>query len=475
MTDDDFETEQNLLGSILSITDENEYQDQKKLNVSDECNQAQTQTKLQRQYKFQTTDTFSKSFEQISLGSDQICSPISPDKKLQYKNPGVCTSFSSDNQTSLENSMIFGNVCCFDYFSIQSDQFSPIYYSQNNPIWPQYQKPNQNLDIQLDIDIENMCGNQVLSRKVQKIFETGQSNQRQQIFWKVQTNCQEFSKDIFGNYLIQKILEKGTLQQQIQIFKQLQPYVVELSKNTFGCRVIQKLIDIISKNDHLIVPFIQEIKQNIKSLLIDQNGKYVILKCLENLSVDVVRFILIPTEELGIHMCDSQYGCKIIQKLIDNYPTQVDTLVQICISNQNLLYKSQHGNHILQYAIKSPKYLDIIAHYILNHLENLCFNKYASNTVEDILQYLTPKLKNNFVQILMKPSDNNGMFIFLNLATNPFGNYVVKKVLQIFDQEHKQQLVNLMKQNLQLLHQIKQSEYGQRIYNLLTTQLNDQN
>ncbi|CAD8175219.1 unnamed protein product [Paramecium pentaurelia] len=475
MTDDDFETEQNLLGSILSITDEYEYQDQKKLNASDECNQTQTQIKLQRQYKFQTTDTFNKSFEQISLGSDQICSPIQPEGKLKYKNSGVCTSFSSDNQTSLENSMIFGNVRCFDYFQKQSDQFSPIYYSQNNPIWPQYQKSNQILDIQLDIDIENMCGNQVLSRKVQKIFETGQSNQRQQIFCKVLVNCQEFSKDIFGNYLIQKILEKGTTQQQMQIFKQLLPYVIELSKNNFGCRVIQKLIDIISKNDQLIVSFIQEIKQNSKCLLIDQNGKYVILKCLETLSIDIFRFILKPTEELGIHMCDSQYGCKIIQKLIDNYPTQVDTLIENCISNQHLLYKSQYGNYIIQYAIKQSRYLDIIANYILNNLENLCFNKYASNTVETILEYLTPKLKNNFVQILMKLSDKNGMFIFLNISTNPFGNYVIKKLLQIFDQEHKQQLLNLTKQNQHLLYYIKQSEYGQRIYILLTTQLNDQN
>ncbi|CAD8084953.1 unnamed protein product [Paramecium sonneborni] len=475
MTDDDFETEQNLLGSILSICDENESYDQKKLNVSTECNQTQNLDKIQRQYNFQTTDTFSKSFEQISLCSDQICSPISPDRKVQQNNFGVCTSFSSDNQTSLENSMIFGNTRCFDCFQKQPEQFSPIFFSQTNPIWPQYQKPNQNLDIQLDYDIENMCGNQVLSRKVQKIFETGSPNQKQQIFCKVQASCQEFSKDIFGNYLIQKILEKGTLVQQVQIFQQLLPYVFELSKNSFGCRVIQKLIDIISKNNRLVNPFIQEIKQNIQFLLIDQNGKYVILKCLENFSLDAVKFILKPTEDLCVYMCDSQYGCKIIQKLIDNYPAQVDNLIQICISNQNLLYKSQYGNHIIQYAIKQPKNLDFIAIYILNHLESLCFNKYASNTVEAILEYLTPKLKNNFIQILIKPSDQNGMFIFLNIATNPFGNYVIKKLLQIFDLEQTQQLLDLIKQNPNLLQQIKQSEYGQRIFTLLTIQLNDQN
>ncbi|CAD8085897.1 unnamed protein product [Paramecium sonneborni] len=475
MTDDDFETEQNLLGSILSITDENDSYDQKKLNVSAECNQTQTYIKLQNQYKFQTTDSFSKSFEQISLCSDQICSPISPDKKVQYKNPGVCTSFSSDNQTSLETSMIFGNSVCFDYFQKSPEQFSPIFFSQTNQIWPQYQKPSQNLDLQLDIDIENMCGNQVLSRKVQKIFETGSPNQRQQIFYKVQANCQEFSKDIFGNYLIQKILEKGSLVQQIQIFQQLLPYVNELSKNNFGCRVIQKLIDIISNKDRLISPFIQEIKKNVQSLLIDQNGKYVILKCLENFPIDVVKFILKPSEDLCVNMCDSQYGCKIIQKLIDNYPFQVDNLIQICISYQNLLYKSQYGNHIIQYAIKQPKSLELIANYIFDHLESLCFNKYASNTVEAILEYLSPKLKNSFVQILIKPSDQNGMFIFVNIATNPFGNYVIKKLLQVFDIEHTQQLLNLIKQNSNLLQYLRQSEYGQRIFTLLTTQLNDQN
>ncbi|CAD8172690.1 unnamed protein product [Paramecium octaurelia] len=475
MTDDDFETEQNLLGTILSTTDEVEHQDQKKQNASVDYNQTQTQTKFQFQYQFQTTDSFSKSFEQISLGSDQLCSPISPDGKLQYKNQGACTSFSSDNQTSLENSMIFGNARGFDYFQKQPEQFSPIFYSQTNPIRPSYQKPSQNLEIQLDIDIENMCGNQVLSRKVQKIFETGTPNQKQQIFWKVQANCQEFSKDVFGNYLIQKILEKGSQVYQILIFKQLLPYVLELSKNNFGCRVIQKLIEIISKNDQLINLFIEEIKQNVQSLLIDQNGKYVILKCLESLQIDEVKFILKPTEELCNHMCDSQYGCKIIQKLIENYPTQVDNLIQICISNQDLLYKSQSGNYIIQYAIKQPKNLEVIANYIVNHLEYLCFNKYASNTVEAILEYLTPKLKNDLIQILIKLSDQNRMFIFINIATNPFGNYVIKRLLYTFELEHTQQLLNLIKQNLNLLQYIRQSEFGQRIYTILTTQLNDQN
>jgi pumilio RNA-binding family len=49
----------------------------------------------------------------------------------------------------------------------------------------------------------------MLSRKIQKVFEFGRDDQKELIFNKIERACMQFSKDIFGNYIVQKVIEKG--------------------------------------------------------------------------------------------------------------------------------------------------------------------------------------------------------------------------------------------------------------------------
>lgn len=125
----------------------------------------------------------------------------------------------------------------------------------------------------------------------------------------------------------------------------------------------------------------------MKSLIYDQYGNFVLLKCLEVLPPEKLEFMVIPVEESVTYMCSQQYGCKIILRILELYPeSATEQILQVCVNNQKNLCNQEYGNHILQYAIRSKKHITKLMQFIFDNFETLCMNKYSSNTVEKLVE-----------------------------------------------------------------------------------------
>lgn len=90
------------------------------------------------------------------------------------------------------------------------------------------------------------CKDHSGSRMIQKRYETGTEDERNQIFDKIFPQILSLSKDVFGNYVIQKILDNNTQDQEKnnKIMKSLEGSIQELTLHMYGCRVIQKAIEV---------------------------------------------------------------------------------------------------------------------------------------------------------------------------------------------------------------------------------------
>ncbi|CAD8090110.1 unnamed protein product [Paramecium sonneborni] len=500
MSAKEYEAEDDLLGSILRNDD---YEEVFSNNNSPLCNQGFESdsiienVSLSEKHYF---DSFNRSFEHMSLGSDQAQSPMSTkaiypqyphnNVKLlrQEDRQSVSISFDGHSFSTQESSINYrknGNEHLgyqnkyhnkfVDYQVPYSPGVIRPYgiYQTNGLSFNGYQQERLPLhdindDMQLTNDLDNMCGNQLLSRKVQKIFEHGKPDQKELIFNKVERSCVQFSKDVFGNYVMQKIFEKGNPIQQLRLFNKIRPHAYELSKNNFGCRVIQKVIEIISNNDNLQNQFIDSIKHQIKSLLYDSSGNYVILKCLEVLQKDKIEFFLQPIEDSTLFLCSSQYGCKILLKTLELFSSiQTDKIMKTCLSHQQNLCQQEFGNHILQFAIKNSLYQPFVVNFVLSNFEKLCLNKYASNTVEKVVEASTNEVKQQIISILISKSQINGFNTFVNLSVNPFGNYVMKKMIIMSNHNILQPLIDILRQDQYLITAIRSSDFGQRIFQLI--------
>ncbi|CAD8081760.1 unnamed protein product [Paramecium primaurelia] len=508
MSTKEYEAEDDLLGSILRNDDQEEVFSN---NNSPLCKQGFKSDSIIENVSTSEKhyfDSFNRSFEQMSLGSDQAYSPMSnkavysqyPQNNYKFSRQddrqSVSISFDGHSFSTQESSINYrknGNEH-FGYLNKHHNRqvdyqvpYSPGVLRPNGIYQPgfNYQQPLNGLgftgyqqerqplhdindDIQLTNDLDNMCGNQMLSRKVQKIIEHGRPDQRELIFNKLERSCVQFSKDVFGNYVMQKIFEKGTPIQQLRLFNKIRPHAYELSKNNFGCRVIQKIIEIISNNENLQDQFIDSIRLQVKSLLYDSSGNYVILKCLEVLKKEKIEFFLQPIEDSTLFLCSSQYGCKILLKALELFsPIQTDKIMTTCLQHQQNLCQQEFGNHILQFAIKNTHYQPFVVNFVLQHFEILCMNKYASNTVEKVVEASTNEVKQRIISILISFSQINGLVTFVNLSINPFGNYVIKKMIIMSNQNILQPLIDILRQDQYLITAIRSSEFGQRIYQLI--------
>ncbi|CAD8137388.1 unnamed protein product [Paramecium pentaurelia] len=313
---------------------------------------------------------------------------------------------------------------------------------------------------------EQICGNQLINRKLQNVLDNNDRNQKRLIYCQVEKVCVKASKDMFGNYTVQKIFDVADYEQKYKLYSLLICHILELSKNQYACRVVQKMIEFVKDSHELIQSLIKTLYPHINQLLNDLNGNYVLLSCFEILDKSTLLFIIPQIEECITILSKQTYGCRLIQRVLELYPLEItQRILDILISIAYQLCYQEFGNYIIQYLLRSgpQKEKSLICQIIKENFEQLSSNKFGSNTVEKYLDLMGPSqiIKNLCTQ-------SNNQFVFYNLSIHPFGNYVMKKVLISADPS-VHYLISLLKQHPDLIQQIKNSEFGQRVGLILDT------
>ncbi|CAD8044360.1 unnamed protein product [Paramecium primaurelia] len=303
-------------------------------------------------------------------------------------------------------------------------------------------------------DLEQICGNQLINRKLQNVLDNNDRNQKRLIYCQVEKVCVKASKDMFGNYTVQKIFDVADYEQKYKLYSLLICHILELSKNQYAY------------SHELIQSLIKTLYPHINQLLNDLNGNYVLLSCFEILDKSKLLFIIPQIEECITILSKQTYGCRLIQKVLELYPLEItQRILDILISIAYQLCYQEFGNYIIQFLLRTgpQKEKSLICQIIKENFEQLSSNKFGSNTVEKYLDLIGPS---QIIKILCTQSNNQ--FVFYNLSIHPFGNYVMKKVLISADPS-VHYLISLLKQHPDLIQQIKNSEFGQRVGLILDT------
>ncbi|CAD8157000.1 unnamed protein product [Paramecium pentaurelia] len=446
--------EKQLIGSILS--------DESEVRIC-ERKQPRKKSKLSLNAK-EFQPTLINSIEQIEILGDNHGNDT-----LTYNSTNTQPYIINERQKQKKSSIKI-------HHDLKQLQFSPKKHQTMQPIsqvqtyfltfnsHPSLQEDNQ---VQLQLSLEQICGNQNASRNLQKIFDNGTPLQRSMIFETIEKNLIKTSKDLFGNYLVQKIFLSGEKQWKFSLFYQLKGHFVELSKNQYASRVINRMIEFLKDEDnHLEIEFIDEIKYQIRQLINDNNGCFVLLSCLENFDEKICEYMKKHIEQSVYSMSQHTYGCRIIQFMLQKQNSQslldqiMDVSQQLCIC--------EFGNYIIQFILKSnfkQQKMELFR-IIKSNFQTLSYNKYGSNVVEVFLEIIEQE-DIKFVTNIMLNVDQENNYLFVAFATHPFGNYVFKKYLQL-DQQYIIPVLGIIKRHPELLQQINTSEYGQKIFSVYT-------
>nr|XP_007143735.1 hypothetical protein PHAVU_007G097100g [Phaseolus vulgaris]ESW15729.1 hypothetical protein PHAVU_007G097100g [Phaseolus vulgaris] len=308
------------------------------------------------------------------------------------------------------------------------------------------------------------------SRFIQQKLETASAEEKTKIFPEIIPHARALMTDVFGNYVIQKFFEHGTESQRKELASQLSGHVLPLSLQMYGCRVIQKALEVVDGDQQ--GQMVSELNGAIMKCVRDQNGNHVIQKCIECVPQDKIQFIVSSFYGQVVALSTHPYGCRVIQRVLehcDDLNTQQIIMDEI-MQSVSTLAQDQYGNYVIQHIVEhgKPHERTAIINKLAGQIVKMSQQKFASNVIEKCLAFGSPEERQILVNEMLGTSDENEPL--QAMMKDPFGNYVVQKVLETCDDRSLELILSRIKVHLNAL---KRYTYGKhivsRVEKLITT------
>ncbi|KAK2634057.1 hypothetical protein Ddye_028849 [Dipteronia dyeriana] len=308
------------------------------------------------------------------------------------------------------------------------------------------------------------------SRFIQQKLEAAPEEEKAKIFPEIIPHALTLMTDVFGNYVIQKFFEHGTESQRAQLASQLTGHVLRLSLQMYGCRVIQKALEVVHVDQQ--TQMVAELDGSVMKCVHDQNGNHVIQKCIECVPQDRIEFIISSFYGQVVALSTHPYGCRVIQRVLehcDDANTQQIIMGEVMQHVCNLA-QDQYGNYVIQHVIEhgKPHERSAIISKLAGQIVRMSQQKFASNVVEKCLTFGGPEERQLLVNEMLGSTDENEPL--QAMMKDPFGNYVVQKVLETCNDQSLELILSRIKVHLNTL---KKYTYGKhivsRIEKLITT------
>ncbi|PIN06953.1 Translational repressor MPT5/PUF4 and related RNA-binding proteins (Puf superfamily) [Handroanthus impetiginosus] len=276
--------------------------------------------------------------------------------------------------------------------------------------------------------IHHMAKDQHGCRFLQRVFDEGNSQDKQIIFNEIIDHVIDLMTNRFGNYLMQKLLEECSEKQRMEIVLRVTEHPGELiwiSLNTHGTRVVQKLIETLKIRQQILL-VISALEPGFLALIKDLNGNHVVQRCLKCFSTEDNEFIFVAAAKYSVEIATHQHGCCVLQKCI-SYSTGDfrEKLVAEISANGLLLAQDPYGNFVVQFILelKIPSATAKLTSQFEGNYVHLSRQKFSSHVVERCLKECNDEVRSKIIHELLSHT------YFEQLLQDPHANYVVQKAL----------------------------------------------
>ena len=207
------------------------------------------------------------------------------------------------------------------------------------------------------------------------------------------------------------------------------------------------------------IAIVYELMDSVLDCIGDQNGNHVIQKCIECVPEDRIPFVLEPILSQIFKLCTHQYGCRVIQRVLEHCrkPATQSAVMNEIVQHAFSLTEDKYGNYVVQHVLQhgKPEERSSIIQKLTGQVVILSQQKYASNVIEKCLTYGTPEERDVLIREIFSCGQT-----FQTLMKDQFGNYVVQKVLQTCDDKHLEMILSSIKVHL---NELKNYTYGKHI------------
>ncbi|XP_055347622.1 pumilio homolog 2-like isoform X2 [Paramacrobiotus metropolitanus] len=298
------------------------------------------------------------------------------------------------------------------------------------------------------------------SRYIQQKLERATLHEKQIVYNEIAPTVLQLMTDVFANYVVQKFLELGTPEQKLALGDLIVSHVIPLSLQMYGCRVVQKALEVMNKDQQRQI--VMQLEGNVAKLVKDQNGNHVIQKAIECVQPDLISFICQAFQGQVYSFSTHPYGCRVIQRILEHCTDeQTRPILDEMFQYLNDMVMNEYGNYVVQHVIEHGK-ADDRARCIeacRGRIVSLSQHKFASNVIEKCVLHGNRQQRINIIEEVCTYTDNGQSALFA-MMRDPFGNYVVQKLLDIAEPPQRKLLLHHIRP---FLGQLRKLSYGKHI------------
>ena len=307
----------------------------------------------------------------------------------------------------------------------------------------------------IDSPVYNKCKSKfeqiIRTHKGSRIFQNYLKNTNYDIlhliFNELKYKLPELLKDSYANYFCKKLFKNLSQKDRIDYLTIIQSDLNILSTDSIATYPIQCIIeDLGSKNEKLI--FYQGIKNFIDIFSYHIFGSRILEKILSYFESDFQNEIIEYICDNFIELAYNSNGIYLVKKvLLMTHKFDLHKKLKKLINDNALnLIVHQYGNYAIQTIIENwdDSDLEEIINIYKNKYVFLSIKKFSSNVIERILEK-NEKNVNDFLEIMYEGCN------LAELLKNKFGNFVIKKAINLSKGKAKEKLIKEINENLKFL------------------------
>jgi len=276
--------------------------------------------------------------------------------------------------------------------------------------------------------IVEFSGDQDGSRFIQQKLLTANSEEKEWIFREIEPNAVQLMKDLFGNYVIQKFFEHGSMAHKTKLAQAMHGKMFDLSTQTYGCRVVQKALEHVLVEEQAVL--VKELQPEILKVIKNQNGNHVVQQIIAVVSRSEIDFIMDSMKGRISELASDAYACRVVQRVLER-GTDDDKafILKELHACAQMLVVDQYGNYVAQHVIQhgKPEDRSKMIEVVIPQVVGLSKHKFASNVVETCIAHGTPEQQRAIRDQILPANDTQNSL--LQLMKDPYGNYVIQKLL----------------------------------------------